>query len=174
MITLQPSVSRLSRQCGILNISKPNRPARPVTGLALLPLAPWQMSQVAAGGHLLQRSRGTQHQYALHQPQLHGRTLSLSTVHTDKSVRLALARCKHFRQCSLSQHLLASFPRKRAVRCVTAMTSLLEETTRKAQAARDLQGNAGYSCVGRVNTQGWDRKRFTSISSCPVSRTQDQ
>jgi hypothetical protein len=31
-----PSVSRLSRQCAILNISKPYRPPRPVTGIALL------------------------------------------------------------------------------------------------------------------------------------------
>jgi hypothetical protein len=31
-----PSVSQLSRQCGILNISKPCRPPRPVTGIALL------------------------------------------------------------------------------------------------------------------------------------------
>jgi hypothetical protein len=30
-------VSRLSRQCGILNISQPYRPPRPVTGTALLP-----------------------------------------------------------------------------------------------------------------------------------------
>jgi hypothetical protein len=30
------SVSRLSRQCGILNISQPYRPARPVMGIALL------------------------------------------------------------------------------------------------------------------------------------------
>jgi hypothetical protein len=30
------AVSRLSRQCGIPNISQPYRPPRPVTGIALL------------------------------------------------------------------------------------------------------------------------------------------
>jgi hypothetical protein len=32
----QLTVSRLSKQCGILNISQPYRPPRPVTGIALL------------------------------------------------------------------------------------------------------------------------------------------
>jgi hypothetical protein len=33
---LATSVSRMSRQCGILNISQPYRPPRLVTGIALL------------------------------------------------------------------------------------------------------------------------------------------
>jgi hypothetical protein len=34
--TLPPSMSRLSRQCGILNITHLHRPPQPVTGIALL------------------------------------------------------------------------------------------------------------------------------------------
>jgi hypothetical protein len=36
LTTLPPSVSRLSTQCGILNILQGCRPPRPVTGIALL------------------------------------------------------------------------------------------------------------------------------------------
>jgi hypothetical protein len=36
LTTLSPFVSRLSRQCGILNISQPYRPPRPVLQIALL------------------------------------------------------------------------------------------------------------------------------------------
>jgi hypothetical protein len=36
LTTLLPSMSRLTRQCGILNISQPYMPPRSVTGIALL------------------------------------------------------------------------------------------------------------------------------------------
>jgi hypothetical protein len=35
-LPISPYVSRLSEQCGILNILQPYRPPRPVTGIALL------------------------------------------------------------------------------------------------------------------------------------------
>jgi hypothetical protein len=44
---LPPSVSRLSRQCGILNISQPYRPPWLVTGMALLSTH-WNISYIIA------------------------------------------------------------------------------------------------------------------------------
>jgi hypothetical protein len=36
LTTLLPSMSRLSRQCGILNMSQPYRPPRPLRGIAFI------------------------------------------------------------------------------------------------------------------------------------------
>jgi hypothetical protein len=59
LATLPPSVGRLSRQCGILNISQPYRLALPVTGIATfffcplvsISLAPTATATVFSQGH---------------------------------------------------------------------------------------------------------------------------
>jgi hypothetical protein len=49
LTTLPPSISRLSGQCGILNISRPYRPPRPVTGTAFLYLEPYESPENKQG-----------------------------------------------------------------------------------------------------------------------------
>jgi hypothetical protein len=46
LTTLPPAVSRLSRQCGILNTSQAYRPPRPVTGIALLYISDNELSKL--------------------------------------------------------------------------------------------------------------------------------
>jgi hypothetical protein len=48
LTTLPTSVSRLSSKCGSLDVSQPNGPPRPVTGIALLPLLYTARLHVAA------------------------------------------------------------------------------------------------------------------------------
>jgi hypothetical protein len=58
--TIPPSVSRLSRQCGIFNISQPYRPPQPAKGIALLfaffflfSCSWWRISSVAGRAGVL-------------------------------------------------------------------------------------------------------------------------
>jgi hypothetical protein len=54
LTTLPPSVSRLSRQCGILNISQPCRPSRPVTGISFI----WIKRNIGLTCTVCPKSRG--------------------------------------------------------------------------------------------------------------------
>jgi hypothetical protein len=44
LTTLLQSMSWLSRQCGIFNISQPYSPPRPVTGITIITITPWPES----------------------------------------------------------------------------------------------------------------------------------
>jgi hypothetical protein len=44
LTTLPPSVRRLSRPCGVLNISQPCRPPWPVTGMLYFNYLPWSVN----------------------------------------------------------------------------------------------------------------------------------
>jgi hypothetical protein len=83
--TLLPSMSRLSRQCGILNISQPYRLPRPSTGIALLYFTFFSFFSFFTIRHLereISRSQDLYLRAGKHKKRMHTHTHTRTHTHT--------------------------------------------------------------------------------------------